>query len=200
MEKLIRIQQELHAPKDLRNEFGGYNYRSAESILEAVKPMLDGALLLMSDEMVLIGNRFYVKSTVTFEDGDFVRSATAYAREEESLKGMTQGQITGATSSYARKYALNALFAIDNTSDLDTSENPHDEAKPTTRFFNTKPVATFEPLTDKQKWLLSQYDIEGVFDELGVKSWDEVSKSMAAAYISRLKEAKAKREAKYGVK
>lgn len=190
MEKLIKIQQELHAPKDLRNEFGGYNYRSAESILEAVKPMLDGALLLINDEVVLIGNRFYVKSTVTFEDGDFVRSATAFAREEDNLKGMTQGQITGATSSYARKYALNALFAIDNTSDLDSIENPHDE----------KTVTVFEPLTDKQKWLLSQYDIDAVFRDLGVQTWDEVSKTMAATYISRLKEAKQKREGKYGSK
>ena len=184
MEKLIKIQQELHAPKDLRNEFGGYNYRSAESILEAVKPMLDGALLLMNDEVVLIGNRFYVRATVTFEDGDFVRSATAYAREEDNLKGMTQGQITGATSSYARKYALNALFAIDNTSDLDSIENPHDD-KPTAKF-----ATKFEPLTDKQKWLLSQIDQAKVFRDLNVTSWDKVSKTMAAAYISRLKEKK----------
>jgi len=184
MEKLIKIQKELHAPKDLRNDFGGYNYRSAESILEAVKPMLDGALLLMNDEIVLVGNRFYVKSTVTFEDGDFVRSATAFAREEDNLKGMTQGQITGATSSYARKYALNALFAIDNTSDLDSIENPHEEK------VMGKKVLVFEPLTDKQKWLLQQMDTDRVFKDLGVQTWDEVSKAMAAAYISKVKENK----------
>lgn len=190
MEKLVKIQQELHAPKDLRNDFGGYNYRSAESILEAVKPMLDGALLLMSDEVVLIGNRFYVKATVTFEDGDFVRSATAFAREEDNLKGMTQGQITGATSSYARKYALNALFAIDNTSDLDSIENPHQEKK----------AFVFEPLTDKQKWLLNQLDVDTVFRDLGVQSWDEVSKAMAATYISRIKEVKQAQAKKWGNK
>ena len=188
MEKLIKIQQELHAPKDLRNDYGGYYYRSAESILESVKPLLDGALVLLSDEMVMVGNRYYVKATATFKDGDFETSVVAYAREEENLKGMTQGQITGATSSYARKYALNGLFAIDNTKDLDTLENPE----------STKATVKFEPLTDSQKWRLSQYDVDAVFHDLGVQSWDEISKTMAATLINRLVKEEQARKAKYG--
>lgn len=191
MEKLIKIQQELHAPKDLKNEFGGYSYRSAESILENVKPLLDGALLLLTDELVMIGNRYYVKATATFKDGDFEQSVSAYAREEENLKGMTQGQITGATSSYARKYALNGLFAIDNTKDLDTLEGGSDDIDSRT--------PKFEPLTTAQRWKLEddlKVDVAQMFMDMGVDSWDEISKTMAATMINRLikeKEARAKK-------
>ena len=188
MEKLAKIQQELHAPKDQRNDYGGYNYRSAESILEAVKPLLDGAVILMNDEIVNVGDRYYVRATVMFMDGDFSASATAFAREDEALKGMTQGQVTGAASSYARKYALNALFAIDNTKDLDSIENPDD----------SKVAAKFEPLTDAQKWRLQQYDVAAIFRELGVQSFDEVSKTMAATLINRLVKEEEARKTKYG--
>lgn len=130
MEKLAKIQRELKAPKDMKNSFGGYNYRSAESILEAVKPLLDGAILTLSDEIVMLGNpdtedskcRFYIKATATFQDGEFVKTTTAYAREPESKKGMDDSQITGTASSYARKYALNGLFCIDDNKDADTDE------------------------------------------------------------------------------
>lgn len=122
MEKLAKIQKELKAPKDLRNTFGGYNYRSAESILEAVKPLLDGAILTLEDDILLVGNRFYIKATATFQDGDYVKTTTAYAREPESKKGMDDSQITGTASSYARKYALNGLFCIDDNKDADTDE------------------------------------------------------------------------------
>ena len=192
MEKLVKIQQELHAPKDLENKFGGYNYRSAESILENVKPLLDGALLLLTDELVLVGNRFYVKATATFKDGDFEQSVSAYAREEENLKGMTQGQITGATSSYARKYALNGLFAIDNTKDLDTLEGGSDD-------FDTR-TTKFEPLTTSQRWKLEddlKVDVDQMFQDMGVQSWDEVSKTMAATMINRLVKEKEARAKKY---
>ena len=191
MEKLIKIQQELHAPKDLKNEFGGYSYRSAESILENVKPLLDGALLLLTDELVMIGNRYYVKATATFKDGDFEQSVSAYAREEENLKGMTQVQITGATSSFARKYALNGLFAIDNTKDLDTLEGGSDDIDSRT--------PKFEPLTTAQRWKLEddlKVDVAQMFMDMGVDSWDEISKTMAATMINRLikeKEARAKK-------
>ncbi|HFI6203379.1 TPA: ERF family protein [Escherichia coli] len=118
--KLWTIQQTLNAPKNQCNNFGGYNYRSAEDILEAVKPLLQNITLTVSDEIVLIGNRYYVKATATLSDGEDEIQVTAYAREEESKKGMDASQLTGATSSYARKYALNGLFCIDDAKDPDT--------------------------------------------------------------------------------
>lgn len=118
--KLWTIQQTLNAPKGQYNKFGGYSYRSAEDILEAVKPLLQNVTLMVSDEIVLIGDRYYVKATATLSDGEDSISATAFAREEKEQKGMTTGQLTGATSSYARKYALNGLFCIDDAKDLDT--------------------------------------------------------------------------------
>ena len=118
--KLWTIQQTLNAPKSQRNNFGGYNYRSAEDILEAVKPLLQNITLTVSDEIVLIGERYYVKATATLSDGEDAIAVTAYAREEENKKGMDASQLTGATSSYARKYALNGLFCIDDAKDADT--------------------------------------------------------------------------------
>ena len=127
MEKLAKIQKELKATKDLYNDFGKYSYRSAESILEAVKPLLDGAVLTLEDDIVFIGagdnTRFYVKATAIFQDGDFIKCTTAYAREPETKKGMDESQITGTASSYARKYALNGLFCIDDAKDADTNEH-----------------------------------------------------------------------------
>lgn len=117
--ELSRIQQELKAPKNLYNNFGKYAYRNAEGILEAVKPLLSGLALVINDEPVLIGDRFYIKATVTLTDGEDSVSAVAYAREDEVKKGMDGCQITGACSSYARKYALNALLMIDDSKDSD---------------------------------------------------------------------------------
>lgn len=124
MNKLIKIQKELKAPKGQFNKFGNYKYRSCEDILEAVKPLCaeEGVQLTISDEIVMIGERYYVKATATVTDGSESASVTAYAREEETKKGMDSSQITGATSSYARKYALNGLFCIDDTKDADTDE------------------------------------------------------------------------------
>lgn len=122
MNKLAKIQKELKAPKDMHNNFGGYNYRSAESILESVKPLLDGAILTLEDDIILVGDRFYIKATATFQDGEFIKQTTAFAREPETKKGMDESQITGAASSYARKYALNGLFCIDDNKDADTDE------------------------------------------------------------------------------
>lgn len=120
--KLWTIQQTLNVPKGQYNKFGGYSYRSAEDILEAVKPLLQNVTLMVSDEIVLIGDRYYVKATATLSDGEDSISATAFAREEKEQKGMTAGQLTGATSSYARKYALNGLLCIDDAKDLDTDD------------------------------------------------------------------------------
>ena len=125
VEKLIKIQSTLKAPKNQRNNFGGYNYRSCEDILEAVKPLLaeQGLILTISDDMVMLGNRFYVKASATITDGENSITNVAYAREEETKKGMDSSQITGAASSYARKYALNGLLCIDDTKDADATND-----------------------------------------------------------------------------
>ena len=117
--ELSRIQQELKAPKNLYNSFGKYKYRNAEGILEAVKPLLNGLCLLLSDKINYIGNRYYVEATATLTNGEESVSVTASAREDEVKKGMDDCQITGSCSSYARKYALNGLFDIDDTKDSD---------------------------------------------------------------------------------
>lgn len=126
-EKLNAIQTSLKAPKTQNNEFGGYKYRSCEDILEAVKPLLASykAVLLLSDELIQIGERYYIKAVATFADTESPEliTVTASAREELTRKGMDSSQITGATSSYARKYALSGLFAIDDTRDADTMDN-----------------------------------------------------------------------------
>ena len=122
---LQEIQQKLKAPKGQRNNFGGYNYRSCEDIVEALKPILAeySAAIILSDEIVEIGGRVYVKATATLKTDKDSTSVTAYAREPEAKKGMDESQITGAASSYARKYALNGLFGIDDTKDADACDN-----------------------------------------------------------------------------
>lgn len=121
---LGEVQYKLKAPKGQVNSFGHYNYRSCEDILEAVKPLLHeaGLTLTLSDDVVAVGNRVYVKATATVTDGTDSVSNTAFAREAESKKGMDDSQVTGTASSYARKYALNGLFCIDDTKDADTDE------------------------------------------------------------------------------
>ena len=130
-EKLAKIQSTLKAPKGQYNAFGKYKYRNCEDILEAVKPLLAEvkAVVIIGDELELIGSRFYVKATARFIDceTDAQITNTAYAREEDTKKGMDGSQITGASSSYARKYALNGLFAIDDTKDSDTTNGMPDQ-------------------------------------------------------------------------
>lgn len=123
-QKLISVQAELKAPKGQFNSFGKYNYRSAEDIVEAVKPLnaKAGLLLTLSDEPLLIGEWHYIKATATITDGNESHVVTAYARESLTKKGMDDSQITGTASSYARKYALNGLYLIDDTKDADTDE------------------------------------------------------------------------------
>ncbi|EAW1737015.1 recombinase [Salmonella enterica subsp. enterica] len=125
--RLAEIQEHLNAPKNQYNSFGKYKYRSCEDILEGVKPLLKGLFLSISDEVVLIGDRYYVKATATITDGENSHSASAIAREEENKKGMDAAQVTGATSSYARKYCLNGLFGIDDAKDADTDEHKHQQ-------------------------------------------------------------------------
>lgn len=149
MKVLNIIQQKLKVPKAQRNDYGGFNYRSCGDILEAVKPLLGDAILTMTDELVLVGDRYYVKAIATLSEGEKLISVCAFARESLEKKGMDSSQITGATSSYARKYALNGLFAIDDTKDADSQK--HDDAnsaqgakkkadKEFDAFMNVKPV------------------------------------------------------------
>lgn len=132
MSKLQEIQHRLKAPKGQYNSFGKYKYRSCEDILEAVKPILNevGCSLTLSDEVVLIGDRYYIKATAKLTGSDTNETATAYAREDLDKKGMDGSQITGTASSYARKYALNGLFCIDDTKDADTDEYANQNSKP----------------------------------------------------------------------
>ena len=145
-EKLMTVQTKLRAPKGQYNSFGRYSYRSCEDILEALKPLLAevGAIVNISDEVKLIGDRFYVEATAMFldcETGDSV-VARASAREDETKKGMDLAQVTGSVSSYARKYALNGLFAIDDNKDSDATNTHNKDIKP-----NMTPVSG---LTDAQ--------------------------------------------------
>ena len=132
-EKLSAIQVKLNAPKKQYNTYGRYNYRSCEDILEGLKPHLEETktAVTVNDEIVLIGERYYVKATATLHDCESDKSVsnTAYAREELTKKGMDASQITGSTSSYARKYALNGLFCIDDVKDADTRDNRQKEAE-----------------------------------------------------------------------
>lgn len=125
MKKLVAVQAALKAPKGQFNKFGGYKYRSCEDILEAVKPLLleQGLQLTITDEPVEVGGRIYIKATATVTDGSETAAVSGYAREAETKKGMDESQITGTASSYARKYALNGLFLIDDTKDADATND-----------------------------------------------------------------------------
>lgn len=141
IKELIAIQSKLKAPKGQYNSFGKYKYRSAEDILEAVKPLLaeEKCTLTLSDEVLNIGNRFYIKATATLTNSDDVQVINvAYAREDETKKGMDGSQITGTASSYARKYALNGLFLIDDTKDADTDEYHNQTSQPAQRTISQK--------------------------------------------------------------
>ena len=148
MKELVSIQQELKAPKGQYNSFGKYHYRSCEDILEAVKPLLGkyNCFLNVSDQIEMVGDRIYVKATATLtnSEGKSVTS-TAFAREQENKAGMDSSQLTGSTSSYARKYALNGLFCIDDTKDADTMDNSS-EGK-------TAYVAPAEKKEDNRPWM-----------------------------------------------
>lgn len=175
--KLLQVQSDLKAPKGQYNSFGKYNYRSAEDILEAVKPLLhnEGLVQTISDEIVSVGDRIYVKSTVTLYDAesDESLSVSALAREDETKKGMDSSQITGSTSSYARKYALNGMYAIDDTKDSDAT--------------NTGPKKT-EATQAIEKATMEE--IEALL-ELGImKGKDEMAVRKAAAAYYRVDDLK----------
>ena len=159
---LHEIQAELKAPKGQKNTFGNYKYRSCEDIVEAVKPILKrkGVSLILTDDMVMLGDRFYIKATARLVSGDVViGESNGYAREQESKKGMDEAQITGAASSYARKYALNGLLAIDDTKDADTL-SPEDNEKPVQRS-----VAAFKDSISAIKEGISKGDLSTASEE-----------------------------------
>ena len=169
-EKLTEVQNELKAPKSKYNSFGKYNYRSCEDILEAVKPILKSKRLAMTvkDDVFNIGDRFYIMATVTVFDCESEEkvTTTAYAREDADKKGMDGSQITGSSSSYARKYALNGMFAIDDTKDADSwNTNDKDrtvekkEAERATEEQIAKLRALYKGKEDKLTELLDKYDI-----------------------------------------
>ncbi len=186
-EKLLRVQLGLKAPKSQWNDFGKYNYRNCEDILEAAKPLLDKEklLLIIKDELTLIGDRYYIKAVVTLKDLEELIEieVTAYAREEESKKGMDGSQVTGASSSYARKYALNGLFLIDDTKDSDAT-NKDDKATvkaPTTKA-PTKASGTLSDAQIKRLFAIGKsagYDSATVIDHIRKrlnKNPDELTK------------------------
>lgn len=141
MNKLINVQALLKAPKGQFNKFGGYSYRSCEDILEAVKPLLakEDLQLTLSDEVLMVGDWHYVKATATVTDGAETVTTTGYAREVETKKGMDGSQITGTASSYARKYAMNAMFLIDDSKDADATNTHGKQPKPASRPVQPQP-------------------------------------------------------------
>ena len=186
MQKLAKIQATLKAPKGQTNSFGNYKYRSCEDILTAVKPLLDGCVLTISDEIVAIADRIYVKATARIFDETQWVETTAFAREASDKKGMDAAQITGSASSYARKYALNGLFCIDDTKDADAIEP---EIKSASKQIIQAAVSMLEAAAstgDDVKTLESWTDMA---DELKKMVWPELH-DMTREKIKQLKGAK----------
>lgn len=168
IEKLLKIQQKLKAPKNQRNDLGSYNYRSCEDILEAVKPLLkaNNCILTISDELVNIGERYYIRATARLTDAENAKSYyenSAYAREAETKKGMDESQVTGACSSYARKYALNGLFCIDDVKDADTTNTNVNNAR-TAKKATPKQIALINQLVQDKAGMLKYYNVKSVED------------------------------------
>ena len=162
--KLRTIQNELKAPKGQYNDFGKYHYRSCEDILEAVKPLLNelSVVLVLSDKIVEIGNRIYVEATATITDcetGESI-SNTAYAREEETKKGMDASQITGSCSSFARKYCIGGLLLVDDTKDADTRDNRSEEDKKKAEKKEAPKIDTKKSIADEMNTKVSASDVD----------------------------------------
>lgn len=192
MEALRLIQQELKAPKGQYNSFGKYKYRSCEDIVEAVKPLLakNGCQLTLSDDMVEIGGRVYVKATATITDGKETEVVTAFAREPDQKKGMDESQITGTASSYARKYALNGLLLIDDTKDPDTDEyhqqitqNPAPQnPAPQVQKASEKQIALIIELAEK-----AGMPVVSICKKVGVSAVEDIPAISAGKIIDQLK-------------
>ena len=184
MKELIEIQKELKAPKGQYNSFGKYKYRSAEDILEAVKPLLhkNGCQLTLSDEIVLIGDRFYVKAVATLKSATDCEEVAAYAREDLDKKGMDGSQITGTASSYARKYALNGLFCIDDTKDADTDEYANQQKGKT----ESKPERKASPVQLKRLKEFYGDKFSEYLAKNNLKSEDEITMTLADTTITKI--------------
>ena len=188
-EKLAEIQRTLNAPKNQHNKFGGYNYRSCEDILMAAKPLLNGLVVTISDEITLVADRIYVKATATISDGENSISTTAFAREAAEKKGMDASQVTGSTSSYARKYALNGLFLIDDNKDadhMDNREEPQAKAKPPATI-NDEQIASITALADEVKADMAKF--------LGFYKVEKLAQLPMLAYHDAITKLEAKRKA-----
>lgn len=181
---LIEIQNELKAPKSNYNSFGKYRYRSAEDILTAVKPLLlrYGCQMTLQDDIVAVGDRYYIKATVTITDGTESETVTALAREDEIKKGMDGSQITGTASSYARKYALNGLFLIDDTKDADTDEYQMQTAD--AKIGTIKASALLQELNAKG------VNIEKLMKQYRVNALEDLTESQHSALIQKLAKVK----------
>ena len=189
IEKLSKIQSELKAPKNQYNKFGNYSYRSCEDLFNAVKEHLKEhkLVLTVNDELVLIGDRYYIKATATISDGENTISNNAYAREEESKKGMDCSQITGSTSSYARKYALNGLFLIDDVKDAD-STNQHEKGEKTT---DNDRIELISKINDLENEL--EIPHEKILETYKVKSNNQMTVFQLTDCIKNLEDLKKKR-------
>lgn len=188
-EKLLKVQMELKAPKNQRNNFGGYNYRSCEDILESIKPILEKNKLSMQiyDELMQIGDRYYIKATVRLldiEDNSTMEN-TAYARESDDKKGMSAEQVSGSCSSYARKYALNGLFLIDDTKDADTNEYRKQTEESDTEHLML--INQFNDLADE-----TNLNREALYEKLGVNSNAELSNEKLKELITSMKKKRGK--------
>lgn len=203
VKKLSQIQLNLKAPKGQYNKFGNYNYRSCEDILEAVKPLLkeNGLILLIKDEIINLGDRYYIKATATIYDEEgHTLSTEALAREAQTKKGMDEAQITGSASSYARKYALNGLFAIDDNKDADTQDNrtTNQNKARNTAYQNQrqaqKPQADNNLITSSQLsrlYALAKGEsamAKAVIDSFGYKSSKEIQKKDYEAICEQIQQ------------
>lgn len=198
-EKLQEVQKELKAPKNLYNSFGKYNYRSCESILESAKPLLNklNVVLTLSDEVIAIGDRVYVKATAHFRDVETDTSITntAWAREDEFKKGMDGSQITGTASSYARKYCLNGLFLIDDTKDADTDEMKNEAEN---RFEKTKKEKVGDNIVKSVRMTIEKnpngMTEEGICKYFKIEKLEDMTMEQNAEFIRMVSEAAKKQK------
>lgn len=197
-EKLLSIQTELKAPKSQYNSFGKYNYRNCEDILEAVKPLCAKykAVSVMGDEVIQIGERYYIKSTARLIDleSEGVVENTAYAREEAEKKGMDGSQVTGASSSYARKYALNGLFAIDDTKDSDTTNNGQTAKTEEWKLTKSELVTKFGDVVSNAEKCIEYY--EKSLGDIPYSEWDEETCKAIRKDLEKKRQQKKKKETK----
>ena len=193
-QKLLKVQTRLKVPKNQYNKFGQYNFRSCEDILAAVKPIAEeyNVLVVCTDELVMIGDRYYIKATARFIDCENVEISEidnyGYAREEETKKGMDGSQVTGASSSYARKYALNGLLGIDDTEDSDVTNNDHKETE-------NPQAPVVKTLAEKRELVIKTLKQQGTFEKTlewaGSKGWGSIDEIPEATIDALLKKAEA---------